>query len=133
MVGYFNFVYIEFVWVKFNEIIKVEDVILEDIVIVFLFYGYFVDVFQLLFLFGVDCEIVLEIVNGCYWYIFKIFFEFVDVLFFEILCRDKDKVNYFFINEVWIVVMILIYVVMKWGEIVVFGFQYDNVIMEEVV
>ncbi|CAP69162.1 uncharacterized protein PODANS_7_11180 [Podospora anserina S mat+] len=129
--GYFNSVYIEPAWAKFNEIIKVEDATPEDIVTVFPFHGYFADAPQPLFPPGADRETVLEIANGCYRHISKIFSELADVLPFEILRRDKDKANYLLTNEARIVAMTSTHAAMKRGEIAALGFQYDNVIMEE--
>jgi len=129
--GYFNKVYVEPAWAKFNDIIQREDVGPEDIVRAFPFHAYFSDAPQPLFPPEADRETVLEIANGCYRHISKIFEELADVLPFEILRRDKDKANYLLTSEARIIAMTSTHAAMKRGEIASLGFQYDNVIMEE--
>lgn len=129
--GYFNSVYVEPAWAKFNDIAKAEDVGPEEIVRAFPFHAYFADAPQPLFPPDADRETVLEIANGCYRHISKIFSELADVLPFEILRRDKDKANYLLTNEARIIAMTSTHAAMKRGEIASLGFHYDNVIMEE--
>ncbi|KAK4193968.1 P-loop containing nucleoside triphosphate hydrolase protein [Podospora australis] len=129
--GYFNSVYVLPAWAKFNDIVEKEDVTAEDIVNVFPFHAYFADAPQPLFPPGADRDEVLEIANGCYRHISKIFSELADVLPFEILRRDKDKANYLLTNEARVIAMTSTHAAMKRGEIAALGFQYDNVIMEE--
>jgi intron-binding protein aquarius len=128
--GYFNAVYVEPAWAKFSDIVKA-DVGPEEIVQAFPFHAYFADAPQPLFPADADRETVLEIANGCYRHISKIFSELADVLPFEILRRDKDKANYLLTNEARIIAMTSTHAAMKRGEIAALGFQYDNVIMEE--
>ncbi|KXX79826.1 Intron-binding protein aquarius [Madurella mycetomatis] len=128
--GYFNAVYVEPAWAKFNDSVK-GDASAEDIVSAFPFHTYFADAPQPLFPPDADREAVLEIANGCYRHISKIFSELADVLPFEILRRDKDKANYLLTNEARIIAMTSTHAAMKRGEIASLGFQYDNVIMEE--
>ncbi|AEO69582.1 uncharacterized protein THITE_2120208 [Thermothielavioides terrestris NRRL 8126] len=129
--GYFNAVYVEPAWAKFNDIIKGEDVSPEEIVKAFPFHDYFADAPQPLFPHDADREAVLEIANGCYRHISKIFSELADILPFEILRRDKDKANYLLTNEARIIAMTSTHAAMKRGEIASLGFHYDNVVMEE--
>ncbi|KAL2264028.1 hypothetical protein VTK26DRAFT_3332 [Humicola hyalothermophila] len=129
--GYFNSVYVEPAWAKFNDIVKSDDVGPEEIVGAFPFHTYFADAPQPLFPPDADRETVLEIANGCYRHISKIFSELADVLPFEILRRDKDKANYLLTNEARIIAMTSTHAAMKRGEIASLGFHYDNVIMEE--
>lgn len=128
--GYFNAVYVEPAWAKFNDSVK-GDASAEDIASAFPFHTYFADAPQPLFPPDADREAVMEIANGCYRHISKIFSELADVLPFEILRRDKDKANYLLTNEARIVAMTSTHAAMKRGEIASLGFQYDNVIMEE--
>jgi intron-binding protein aquarius len=129
--GYFNKVYVQPAWAKFNDAIKGDDVGAQEIVNAFPFHGYFADAPQPLFPADADREAVLEIANGCYRHIAKIFSELEDVLPFEILRRDKDKANYLLTNEARIIAMTSTHAAMKRGEIASLGFHYDNVIMEE--
>ncbi|KAK4233477.1 hypothetical protein C8A03DRAFT_38807 [Achaetomium macrosporum] len=129
--GYFNMVYVQPAWAKFNDAITGEDVGPQEIVKAFPFHEYFADAPQPLFPPDADRETVLEIANGCYRHITKIFSELEDVLPFEILRRDKDKANYLLTNEARIIAMTSTHAAMKRGEIASLGFHYDNVIMEE--
>ncbi|KAL2172214.1 hypothetical protein VTG60DRAFT_7058 [Thermothelomyces hinnuleus] len=129
--GYFNSVYVEPAWAKFNDTVKSEEVGPEEIVQAFPFHAYFADAPQPLFPPGADRETVLEIANGCYRHISKIFSELADVLPFEILRRDKDKANYLLTSEARIIAMTSTHAAMRRGEIASLGFHYDNVVMEE--
>ncbi|KAK0646107.1 P-loop containing nucleoside triphosphate hydrolase protein [Cercophora newfieldiana] len=129
--GYFNAVYVEPVWAKFSETAKSEDATPEDIVKAFPFHYYFADTPQPLFAPDADRETILEVANGCYRHISKIFSELADVLPFEILRRDRDKANYLLTNEARIVAMTSTHAAMRRKEISSLGFHYDNVIMEE--
>jgi intron-binding protein aquarius len=129
--GYFNSVYVEPAWAKFSDVVKAEDVSVEEIVRAFPFHTYFADAPQPLFPPDADRETVLEIANGCYRHISKIFSELADVLPFEILRRDRDKANYLLTNEARIIAMTSTHAAMKRGEIASLGFHYDNVVMEE--
>ncbi|KAJ4292140.1 hypothetical protein N0V88_005767 [Collariella sp. IMI 366227] len=129
--GYFNSVYVEPAWAKFKDTVKAEDVGPEEIVKAFPFHLYFCDAPQPLFPPEADRATVLEIANGCYRHIAKIFSELADVLPFEILRRDKDKANYLLTSEARIIAMTSTHAAMKRGEIAALGFHYDNVVMEE--
>lgn len=129
--GYFNSVYIQPTWTKFTELTKVEDTSAADIVAAFPFQYYFSDAPQSLFPPEADRETVLEIAEGCYRHISKIFSELADTLPFEILRRDRDKANYLLTNEARIVAMTSTHAAMRRGEIASLGFHYDNVVMEE--
>lgn len=129
--GYFNSVYVEPAWAKFNDAVKGDDASPEEIVRAFPFHTYFTDAPQPLFPPDADREAVLEVANGCYRHISKIFSELADVLPFEILRRDKDKANYLLTNEARIIAMTSTHAAMKRGEIASLKFHYDNVIMEE--
>ncbi|KAG7290231.1 hypothetical protein NEMBOFW57_000229 [Staphylotrichum longicolle] len=129
--GYFNSVYVEPAWARFNDAVKGDDVGPEEIIRAFPFHAYFSDAPQPLFPADADREAVLDIANGCYRHISKIFSELADVLPFEILRRDKDKANYLLTNEARIIAMTSTHAAIKRGEIASLGFHYDNVVMEE--
>ncbi|KAK0723045.1 P-loop containing nucleoside triphosphate hydrolase protein [Lasiosphaeria miniovina] len=129
--GYFNAVYVEPAWAKFTDLTKAEDITAETIVKAFPFYYYFADAPQPLFAPDADRETVLEVANGCYRHISKIFAELADVLPFEILRRERDKANYLLTNEARIIAMTSTHAAMRRKEIVSLGFHYDNVVMEE--
>ncbi|KAJ0297041.1 hypothetical protein COL5a_010756 [Colletotrichum fioriniae] len=129
--GYFNSVYIEPAWTKFTEITKAEEASAADVVGAFPFHQFFSDAPQPLFSPEADRETILDVANGCYRHIAKIFSELADAMPFEILRRDKDKANYLLTNEARIIAMTSTHAAMRRGEIASLGFHYDNVVMEE--
>lgn len=129
--GYFNSVYVLPAWSKFTEIAKSEDASAIEIVAAFPFHYYFSNAPQPLFPPEADREMVLEVANGCYKHISKVFSELADALPFEILRRDREKANYLLTNEARIVAMTSTHAAIRRGEIAKLGFHYDNVVMEE--
>lgn len=129
--GYFNSVYVEPAWTRFQEAVKEPEITVEAIVQVFPFHFYFSNAPQPLFPPTADKDMVLDIANGCYHHISKIFSELADVRPFEILRRDRDKANYLLTNEARIIAMTSTHAAMRRREIASLGFHYDNVIMEE--
>lgn len=129
--GYFNAVYIQPAWSNFTEVTKSEEASASDIAAAFPFYYYFSNAPQPLFPPEGDRDAVLEIANGCYRHISKIFSELADALPFEILRRDREKANYLLTNEARIVAMTSTHAAIRRGEIAQLGFHYDNVVMEE--
>ncbi|KAM0334028.1 hypothetical protein ACHAQA_001048 [Verticillium albo-atrum] len=129
--GYFNSVYIEPAWAKFTEEAKSEDASAATVVEAFPFHRFFSTAPQPLFPDDSDHQTALEIAEGCYRHISKIFSELADVIPFEILRRDKDKSNYLLTNEARIIAMTSTHAAIKREEIASLGFRYDNVVMEE--
>ncbi|KAM0610583.1 hypothetical protein ACHAPH_002454 [Verticillium nonalfalfae] len=129
--GYFNSVYIEPAWAKFMEAAKSETAMTATVIEAFPFHRFFSTAPQPLFPDDADHQKALEIAEGCYRHISKIFSELADVLPFEILRRDKDKSNYLLINEARIIAMTSTHAAIKREEIASLGFRYDNVVMEE--
>lgn len=129
--GYFNSVYIQPAWSKFSEVASSEATSAADIVAAFPFHHYFSNAPQPMFPPDADRDQVLDIANGCYRHISKIFSELADALPFEILRRDREKANYLLTNEARIVAMTSTHAAMRRGEIAQLGFHYDNVVMEE--
>lgn len=129
--GYFNSVYVLPAWSKFTEMTKSNDASSSDIVSAFPFHYYFSNAPQPLFPPEADRTTVLDIANGCYRHIFKIFSELADALPFEILRRDREKANYLLTSEARIVAMTSTHAAIRRGEIAQLGFHYDNVVMEE--
>ena len=129
--GYFNSVYVEPAWTRFQEIAKDPEATEAAILEAFPFHNYFANAPQPLFPPGADKDVILDISNGCYHHVSKIFTELADVLPFEILRRDRDKANYLLTNEARIIAMTSTHAAMRRREIASLGFHYDNVIMEE--
>ncbi|KAH6654447.1 hypothetical protein BKA67DRAFT_535769 [Truncatella angustata] len=128
--GYFDSVYIQPAWAKFTEATS-DDTSPSDIVQAFPFHQFFYNAPQPLFPPDADRDAVLDIANGCWYHISKIFSELKDVQPFEILKRERDKANYLLTNEARIIAMTSTHAAMRRGEIANLGFHYDNVVMEE--
>ncbi|CAD6502197.1 BgTH12-02436 [Blumeria graminis f. sp. triticale] len=129
--GYFNLVYVEPAWKIFQQLASSVDTSAESLIQAFPFHHYFSNAPQPLFPQGSCRETILNIANGCYFHISKIFSELADIRPFEVLRRDRDKANYLLTNEARIIAMTSTYAAIRRGEIVSLGFHYDNVVMEE--
>lgn len=129
--GYFNTVYVQPAWKKFQQITASDESSVSDIVHGFPFLAYFADAPQPLFPEDADRAQVIDIAEGCYRHISKVFSELEDILPFEILRRERDKANYLLTNEARIVAMTTTHAAIRRGEIASLGFHYDNVVMEE--
>lgn len=129
--GYFNTVYVQPAWKKFQQITASDESSVSDIVQGFPFLGYFADAPQPLFPDDADRAKIIDIAEGCYRHIAKVFSELEDILPFEILRRERDKANYLLTNEARIVAMTTTHAAIRRGEIASLGFHYDNVVMEE--
>lgn len=128
---YFNAVYVEPAWTRFEEISKSPDATCKTILEEFPFHYYFSNAAQPLFPADADKDTILDIANGCFHHVKKIFDELADLRPFEILRRDRDKANYLLTNEARIIAMTSTHAAMRRREIAGLGFHYDNVIMEE--
>lgn len=129
--GYFNTVYVKPAWKKFGQIAASEESTVAQIIEGFPFHGYFADAPQPLFPPEGERAEVIDIAEGCYRHIEKIFSELADILPFEILRRERDKSNYLLTSEARIVAMTTTHAAIRRGEIASLGFHYDNVVMEE--
>ncbi|KAH8161674.1 hypothetical protein CIB48_g6573 [Xylaria polymorpha] len=129
--GYFNSVYVQPAWKKFTEIINDDNSPAADIIQAFPFHEFFSDAPQPLFSVEDGRPAVVDVAEGCYRHISKMFSELEDVQPFEILRRDRDKANYLLTNEARIIAMTSTHAAMRRSEIASLGFHYDNVVMEE--
>lgn len=129
--GYFNKVYVEPAWKRFQQAVTSAEITTPDLVKAFPFHTYFADAPQPLFPDDADREATLDIANGCYRHISKIFSELADIVPFEILRREREKANYLLTNEARIIAMTTTHAAIRRGEIASLGFHYDNVVMEE--
>ncbi|ORX82702.1 P-loop containing nucleoside triphosphate hydrolase protein, partial [Anaeromyces robustus] len=109
-----------------NSIGKREDVV-ED----FPFKKFFEDAPQPLFPENITFEEALEIAEGCFYHIRKIFEQLDEIRAFELLRTNSDRANYLLVKEAKIVTMTCTHAALKRRELVALGFKYDNVIMEE--
>ncbi|GAP89209.1 putative intron-binding protein aquarius [Rosellinia necatrix] len=129
--GYFNSVYVQPAWAKFSEVMNDDSSSTTDVIQAFPFHGFFSNAPQPLFPADGRRSDAVEVAQGCYRHIAKMFSELEDVQPFEILRRDRDKANYLLTNEARIIAMTSTHAAMRRSEIASLGFHYDNVVMEE--
>jgi intron-binding protein aquarius len=146
--SYFNAVYVKPAWSKFEEETRPADINAADIIKAFPFRkltclqfsvyplilsidDYFSNAPQPVFPTHISRGEALEIANGCYRHIAKIFSELEDIRPFEILRTARDKANYLLIREARIISMTSTHAAIRRQEIAGLGFHYDNVVMEE--
>lgn len=103
----------------------------EDVLEAFPFHEYFSNAPQPVFPADASRETILDIADGCYRHISRVFSELADVRPFEILPRERDKANYLLTNEARIIAMTSTHAAMRRRQIADLGFHYDNVVMEE--
>jgi intron-binding protein aquarius len=128
---YFNLVYVKPAWTQYWDSVSSEETSVEQIITEFPFRDYFSNAPQPLFPQAADREQILEIAQGCYRHVEKIFTELEDIRPFEILRNPRDKANYLLVKEARIIAMTSTHAAMRRQEIASLGFHYDNVIMEE--
>ncbi|KAJ4305036.1 hypothetical protein N0V90_000565 [Kalmusia sp. IMI 367209] len=128
---YFNQVYVKPAWTQYWDHVSAPDCSVEQIISDFPFKEYFNNTPQPLFPAGADRDQIVDIVQGCYRHVEKVFTELEDIRPFEILRNPRDKANYLLKKEARIIAMTSTHAAMRRQEIADLGFHYDNVIMEE--
>ncbi|ORY86605.1 P-loop containing nucleoside triphosphate hydrolase protein [Neocallimastix californiae] len=103
----------------------------QDVIDEFPFKKFFEDAPQPLFPEEASFEEALEIAEGCFYHIKKIFEQLDEIRAFELLRTNSDRANYLLVKEAKIVTMTCTHAALKRRELVALGFKYDNVIMEE--
>ncbi|EDO34933.1 predicted protein [Nematostella vectensis] len=73
----------------------------------------------------------MEITEGCYRHIKKIFQQLEEFRAFELLRSGRDRTNYLLVKEAKIIAMTCTHAALKRHDLVELGFKYDNVLMEE--
>ncbi|KAG9303733.1 hypothetical protein G9A89_018630 [Geosiphon pyriformis] len=97
----------------------------------FPFADYFTNVPQPLFPPDANYSETLEIAEGCFRHIEKIFVELEEIRGFELLRTSYDRANYLLTKEAKIIAMTCTHAALKRRELATLGFKYDNVLMEE--
>ncbi|CAI6340312.1 unnamed protein product [Periconia digitata] len=128
---YFNLVYVKPAWTQYWDNVTSSESSVEQIIAEFPFKQYFADAPQPLFPPDADKAQLVDIAQGCYRHVEKIFTELEDIRPFEILRNPRDKANYLLVKEARIIAMTSTHAAMRRQEIASLGFHYDNVIMEE--
>ncbi|KAF1812741.1 intron-binding protein aquarius [Eremomyces bilateralis CBS 781.70] len=128
---YFNSVYVKPAWTKYWDQAQDASTTVEEVIETFPLHNYFSNAPQPVFPATASKDEVLEIAEGCYRHVSKIFSELEDIRPFEILRSPRDKANYLLIKEARIIAMTSTHAAMRRQEIANLGFHYDNVVMEE--
>jgi intron-binding protein aquarius len=97
---------------------------------IFPFNNFFANAVQPLFP-GKTTEEDVEVAEGCYRYIKKIFEQLEEYRAFELLRTGADRAKYLLIKEAKVIAMTCTHAALKRSDFVKAGFKYDNVLMEE--
>ncbi|GAB6024502.1 hypothetical protein CHUAL_009656 [Chamberlinius hualienensis] len=80
---------------------------------------------------GKNSEEDMDIAEGCFYYIKRIFDQLEEFRAFELLRTGLDRSKYLLVHEAKIIAMTCTHAALKRKELVELGFKYDNVLMEE--
>ncbi|CAG8601288.1 9980_t:CDS:10 [Paraglomus brasilianum] len=97
----------------------------------FPFMAYFANAPQPLFPPDANYSETVEIAEGCFRHLEKIFTELEEIRGFELLRTSYDRANYLLTKEAKIIAMTCTHAALKRRELASLGFKYDNVVMEE--
>ncbi|KAK7598066.1 hypothetical protein V9T40_006301 [Parthenolecanium corni] len=120
-------------WEKFLSVVKPANkkpIPIDTIEREFPFHQFFDDAPKPLFK-GRTYEEDLEIAEGCYRYIEKIFTQLEEFRAFELLRSGLDRSKYLLVMEAKIIAMTCTHAALKRQDLVDLGFKYDNILMEE--
>ncbi|KAI5784028.1 P-loop containing nucleoside triphosphate hydrolase protein [Pyronema domesticum] len=131
--GYFHQVYVPSAWNKYKTAIEEagDSVTVEQIRDTYPFATYFSNTPAPMFPADLTVDSALEIAQGGYRHISKIFSELEDIRPFELLRTPRDRQNYLLKKEARIIAMTSTHAAMRRQDIAKLGFHYDNIIMEE--
>uniref|UniRef100_A0A8C5CE19 Aquarius intron-binding spliceosomal factor n=1 Tax=Gadus morhua TaxID=8049 RepID=A0A8C5CE19_GADMO len=96
----------------------------------FPFHEYFSNAPQPVFT-GRTYEEDMDIAEGCYRHIKKIFTQLEEFRAFELLRSGLDRSKYLLVKEAKIIAMTCTHAALKRHDLVELGFKYDNILMEE--
>ncbi|CAB1331070.1 unnamed protein product [Coregonus sp. 'balchen'] len=96
----------------------------------FPFHKYFSNAPQPVF-YGRSYEEDMDIAEGCYRHIKKIFTQLEEFRAFELLRSGLDRSKYLLVKEAKIIAMTCTHAALKRHDLVELGFKYDNILMEE--
>ncbi|KAF7252091.1 RNA helicase aquarius [Varanus komodoensis] len=101
-----------------------------DICNFFPFHQYFANAPQPIFK-GRSYTEDMEIAEGCFRHIKKIFTQLEEFRAFELLRSGLDRSKYLLVKEAKIIAMTCTHAALKRHDLVELGFKYDNILMEE--
>ncbi|XP_064421049.1 RNA helicase aquarius [Latimeria chalumnae] len=96
----------------------------------FPFHQYFANAPQPIFK-GRSYEEDMELAEGCFRHIRKIFTQLEEFRAFELLRSGLDRSKYLLVKEAKIIAMTCTHAALKRHDLVELGFKYDNILMEE--
>ncbi|NP_956758.2 RNA helicase aquarius [Danio rerio] len=102
----------------------------EDVATHFPFHKYFSNAPQPVFR-GQSFQEDMDIAEGCYRHIRKIFTQLEEFRAFELLRSGLDRSKYLLVKEAKIIAMTCTHAALKRHDLVELGFKYDNILMEE--
>ncbi|XP_036398844.1 RNA helicase aquarius [Megalops cyprinoides] len=102
----------------------------EDVSAFFPFHKYFSNAPQPVFK-GQSYEEDMDIAEGCFRHIKKIFTQLEEFRAFELLRSGLDRSKYLLVKEAKIIAMTCTHAALKRHDLVELGFKYDNILMEE--
>ncbi|XP_009956789.1 PREDICTED: intron-binding protein aquarius [Leptosomus discolor] len=120
-------------WEEYISKVKVKGGKLPDVTDVssfFPFHQYFANAPQPIFK-GKSYEEDMEIAEGCFRHIKKIFTQLEEFRAFELLRSGLDRSKYLLVKEAKIIAMTCTHAALKRHDLVELGFKYDNILMEE--
>jgi len=132
--GYFNSYHVTPLWNEFER--KVNDKeeaeqTLELVKDLFPFGEYFSNAPTPLFSESTTFDEALDVAQGCFRHLSKLFEQLEEVSAFELLRTSYDRANYLLTKEAKIIAMTCTHAALKRRELVNLGFKYDNIVMEE--
>ncbi|XP_029454885.1 RNA helicase aquarius isoform X2 [Rhinatrema bivittatum] len=104
--------------------------IVEDVSKYFPFHQYFINAPQPIFK-GLSYKEDIEIAEGCFRHIKKVFTQLEEFRAFELLRSGLDRSKYLLVKEAKIIAMTCTHAALKRHDLVELGFKYDNILMEE--
>ncbi|XP_028852048.1 RNA helicase aquarius isoform X1 [Denticeps clupeoides] len=107
-----------------------QQVNVEDVSALFPFHKYFSNAPQPIF-HRRSYEEDMDIAEGCYRHIKKIFTQLEEFRAFELLRSGLDRSKYLLVKEAKIIAMTCTHAALKRHDLVELGFKYDNILMEE--
>uniref|UniRef100_A0A8B9KSI8 RNA helicase aquarius n=1 Tax=Astyanax mexicanus TaxID=7994 RepID=A0A8B9KSI8_ASTMX len=102
----------------------------QDVATHFPFHKYFSNAPQPVFK-GQTYEEDMDIAEGCFRHIRKIFTQLEEFRAFELLRSGLDRSKYLLVKEAKIIAMTCTHAALKRHDLVELGFKYDNILMEE--
>ena len=133
--GYFYLTHVAPLWESYRQGLKQyidQGKLTKDTVVTYFpFAAFFTNVETPLFENVDDAEACLEVVEGCYRHIKKIFDRSAELRAFEVLRSPREKGNYLMLKEARIIAMTSTHAAVRRHELAQLGFKYDNVVIEE--